>query len=113
MTGQPTATITVTGYPLPEPVIIPAVQPDETIQGDGYLLTPAQTRQLLDVWKDAPGEPDVVREWIYSEAGLFVTALHLDEEITLSIWEAAIGSDGADLYSTTAMPFDFNVEETS
>lgn len=113
MNDQPTATITITGYPLPEPVTIPAVQPDETIHGDGYLLAPAQTRQLLDAWKDAPGGADVVRDWIYSEAGLFVTALHLDEEISLSIWEAAIGSNGTDLYSTTTMPFDFDVQETS
>jgi hypothetical protein len=111
MTDQRSATITITGCPLPEPVTIPAAQPDETIHGDGYLLTPTQTRQLLSAWKDAPGESDVGREWIYAEAGLFVTALHLGEEITLSIWEAAIGSDGTDLYSTTTMPFDFNVQE--
>lgn len=101
--------ITIIGYPLPAPVVLDAM-PDDHIHEDGWLLTASQARILLDAWRNAPAEdPDVVRTWEYAEIGLFVTALHLDSEIDLSIWESAIGSDGDDLYSTLTMPFDFDI----
>ncbi|HEX4400161.1 MAG TPA: hypothetical protein VHZ98_02415 [Galbitalea sp.] len=107
-TGQ---AITITGYPLAAPVTIRDAQPDHTINGEGWLLSVAQAMDLLDAWKDGHGEADVVREYTYSESGLFITGLYLDREIDLSVWESATGSDGDDLYSTVMMPFDFEVQE--
>jgi hypothetical protein len=115
MTIPPTdagQTITVTGYPLSDPVTIRDAQPDHTIHGEGWLLGVEQAMRLLDAWTDAPtADSDVVRDWTYSESGVFVTALYLDGELGQSIWESAAGSDGDDVYSTVTMPFDFDVEE--
>lgn len=102
--------IAITGYPLPDPVIIHGVTPDGLIHPDGWLLDHADVAELLDAWRDAPtDEDDVVREWAYSESGLFVTALHMEGEINVAFWESACGSDGNDVYSTRNMPFDFDI----
>lgn len=102
--------IAITGYPLPEPVIIHDITPDGIIHPDGWLLDHADAAQLLDAWLNAPtDEDDVAREWAYSESGLFVTALHMEGEIGLAFWESASGSDGTDVYSTRNMPFDFDI----
>ena len=114
MTIPPTGagrTIIVTGYPLPAPVTFHDTQPDHAIHGEGWLLGVGDAMRLLEAWKDAPGESDVTRDWMYSGCGVLVTALYFDGEMSLSVWESAIGSDGADLYSTVTMPFDFEVQE--
>ncbi len=106
--------ITVTGYPLAEPVTIEQAQPDTEIHGPGWLLSISQAVAILDAWKHAPrGDSDVVREWRYSAAGLFVTALYIDGDVVLSLWESATGSDGTDLYATATMPFDFETTEAT
>ena len=102
--------IAITGYPIPGSVTIANARPDESIHGEGWLLDPEQVTHLLDAWKHAPtGNTDVRRDWAYYEIGMFVTVLHMDEEISISGWESAIGSDGDDLYSTVTMPFDFDI----
>ena len=102
--------ITITGYPLPDPVIIHDIRLDNLIHADGWLLDHEDAVRLLDAWRDAPtDEDDVRREWIYSESGVFVTALYLDGEVGLALWESARGSDGTDVYSTRDMPFDFDI----
>ena len=106
--------ITVSGYPLAGPVTIDHAQPDTDIHGTGWLLSISQAVAILDAWKHAPrGDSDVVREWCYSAAGLFVTALCIDGEVALSIWESATGSDGTDRYATATMPFDFETTEAT
>lgn len=105
--------ITISGYPLPGTVTISNARPDEHIHGEGWLLDLEQATHLLDAWQHAPtGHSDVARAWAYYEVGMIVTALHLDGEVTISGWESAIGSDGADLYSTVNMPFDFDIRPT-
>ncbi|HRN28949.1 MAG TPA: hypothetical protein PK781_01555 [Terrimesophilobacter sp.] len=102
--------IAISGYPLPEPVIIYDITPDGLIHPDGWLLDHADVAQLLRTWRDAPtDEDDVTREWAYSESGLFVTALYMEGEIGIAFWESARGSDGTDVYSTQNMPFDFDI----
>ena len=105
--------ITITGYPLSGEVTISDPRPDTDLHGTGWLLDVEQVTHLLDAWKHAPaGDSDVVREWVYYDHGLFVTVLSLDGEISVSSWEAADGTNGADLYSTVAMPFDFTIRPT-
>ena len=102
--------IQISGYPLPAPVIIHEIVPDDLIHAGHWLLEQDDAARLLEAWRDAPtDEADVRREWAYSESGLFATALYLDGEITIALWESACGSDGDDLYSTRDMPFDFEV----
>lgn len=102
--------IAITGHPLPEPVIVDDITPDGRIHPDGWLLDHADAARLLDAWRNAPTDDDaVVREWGYSESGLFITALYLDGELSLATWESARGSDGNDVYSTQNMPFDFDI----
>lgn len=102
--------ISITGHPLPAPVTIHNAEPDKTIHGDGWLLTVTQAARLLDAWKNAPtgNDSDLIREWVYCESGVFVTALCMDGEVGLSVWESATGTDGDDIYSTVTMPFDFH-----
>ncbi|MGO1852358.1 MAG: hypothetical protein ACTIKQ_04530 [Microbacterium sp.] len=106
--------ITISGYPLPAPLTLDA-EPDDYIFDEGWLLTHDETQRLIEAWCDAPtapapnGEDDVRRIWSYSELGLFVTVLYLDGELGIDHWESAIGSEGTDLYSTTMMPFDFDI----
>lgn len=114
MNAHPTIrrhTISITGRPLPAPVTVDNVERDDTIHGDGWLLTAPQAARLLDAWKTAPtgNDTDVIREWVYSESGVFLTALCMDGEVSLSVWESATGSDGDDIYSTLIMPFDFHI----
>lgn len=107
--------LTLTGYPLAEPVVIEGAEVDETIFGRGWLLTQTQVDAIVTAWADAPVDPapdgteDVCRAWRYSPTGIFVTALYLDGELGLSEWESATGSEGEDRYSTTQMPFDFDI----
>ncbi|MAP64363.1 MAG: hypothetical protein CMH34_11620 [Microbacterium sp.] len=110
--------LTITGYPLAEPVVIDGAEPDDTIFGTGWLIAQPQAEAVITAWADAPtglapdGADDVRRAWHYSPLGVFVTALHLDGELGLSEWESAIGSEGDDRYSTTQMPFDFDIAAT-
>ena len=110
--------LTITGHPLPEPVVIDGAAADEGILGTGWLLTQPQAQRIVAAWAEAPpdlsptGEDDVRRAWHYSPLGLFVTALILDGELSLSEWESAFGSEGDDRYSTTQMPFDFDIATT-
>ena len=102
--------ITISGHPLPGTLAIVGAIPDETIYGEGWLLNPTQAMHLLDLWKHAPtGDGDAVRDWAYSDSSVFVTALYLDGELGMAVWDSATGSDGTDLYSTTTMPFDFDI----
>lgn len=102
--------IRIEGYPMPGQVTIAHPQTDTSIHGTGWLLDVDQVRHLLDAWKHAPaGDSDVRREWVYYDHGLFVTALYLGGELSISSWEAADGSDGNDRYSTVTMPFEFTV----
>ncbi|GAB2564100.1 hypothetical protein [Leucobacter ruminantium] len=106
--------ITVSGYPLVKPVTIEYAYPDTENHGTGWLLSISQAVAILDAWKHAPrGDSDVVREWCYSAAGLFVTALYIDGDVVLSLWESAAGSDGTDRYATATMPFDFETTEAT
>lgn len=112
-TAAATKTISISGYPLIEPVTIRNACPDDSIHGSGWMLSLSEAVQLLNAWKQAPTDhSDVLREWRYSASGLFATALYLDEDISLSFWESTVGSDGTDRYSTETMPFDFEVQET-
>ncbi len=108
----------VTGHPLAEPVVLDGAHPDESIFGTGWLIGREQAEAIITACAEAPADPatngvdDLRRAWHYSPLGLFVTALYLDGELGLSEWESAIGADGADRYSTTQMPFDFDITAT-
>ncbi|OJX65521.1 MAG: hypothetical protein BGO95_10695 [Micrococcales bacterium 73-13] len=102
--------IQITGYPLPAPVIIHDPAPDAFMRAGHWLLDHEDAARLLTAWRDAlTDEADVRREWAYSESGLFATALYLDGELSVALWESATGSDGTDVYSTATIPFDFEV----
>lgn len=92
MNAHPTIrrhTISITGRPLlPVAFTSDNAKRDETIHGDGWLVTVSQAARLFDAWKKALAGTDdddpVIRGWTYSESGVFVTALCMDGEIGLS-----------------------------
>lgn len=104
-------TIQITGYPLENPLTFTDVKVDEYIDDKHWLLTRAQAEDLLIAWRDAEtaGADDLVRSYHYSPVGIFVTALHMDHELTMDEWESAYGADDFDLYSTSQIPLDVEI----
>jgi hypothetical protein len=109
------ATITISGEPLEAPLTFENVSVDEYIDANHWLLTQPQAEQLLIAWRDSDteGADDLARAFHYSPCGVFVTALHDDHELTMSEWESAWGADMDAAYSTSQMPFDFEIEVTA
>ena len=107
------ATIQISGYPLEETLTFENAPVDHYLDENHWLLTKSQAEDLLTAWRDAEteGVDDLVRAYHYSPLGVFVTALHMDHELTTSEWESAYGADDFDLYSTSQLPFDFTVEQ--
>lgn len=112
-------TIQISGHPLPNPMTFTDVVTDTYVDPTHWLLTQAQTEELLTAWREADTaadcdtgccDDDLARAYHYSSAGVFVTALHMDNELTMDEWESACGDDGLDLYSTAQIPFDVEVQ---
>ena len=93
------------------------VTTDIHIDDSHWLLTKSQATDLLAAWcaadrtdgGDFPDD-DLVRAYHYSPLGIFVTALHMDGELTTDEWESAYGMDDFDLYSTSQIPFDVEIQ---
>lgn len=100
--------VTVSGHPLPEPLAFELDEERAELYRDkGQLVfSLEQAEDIVSAWATAPHEDleHIRRVWDrrYED---FVTALYMDEEITLSWW---VGSD--DGYYVTDMPFDFETE---
>lgn len=97
------------------PVTIRRARPDHSIHGTGGLLNIDQAAYILGFWAYGDytrrGNRGVIREWRYSARGLFIIALNIDDELKLATWESSARLNGADLYSTTTLPLDFDVKK--
>ena len=109
--------IQISGHPLASPMTFTNVTTDIHIDDSHWLLTKAQATDLLTAWRDADrtsgGEfpdSDLQRAFHYSPMGIFVTALHMDGELTLDEWESAYGMDDFDVYSTSQIPLDVEIK---
>lgn len=96
-------TIEFSGYPLTRPHRVTA-EPDDIYHGEPhYVLDRAAALSLAHAWQDAPGQDDVARAVEILDDGTLITALHLDHEITISVWQPE--DDDNTLYSTGGCPF--------
>lgn len=101
---MPTIKIEAGPCPLNETLILENAEPDDMADTD-WLINTDQARQILEAWKEAPREDDVIREWAYYESEYFITALTMEGETTIDNWE----SEGTSTYSTANMPLDLTI----
>lgn len=105
-------TIQISGHPLETPLRFDDVTTDTFENPAHWLLTQPQAARLVQSWREAPTEEvGHSRASVYSQLGVFVTALYIEGELTTDEWESVAGSGDAqnDLYSTSTMPFDFTI----
>ena len=83
-------------------------QPEARISA---LLSVEQALQVVTAWLEGSAKEfsDTYRCYRYSESGYFAVATSSPSGIQLGSWEAASGSDGTDVYSTTNLPFKVSI----
>lgn len=104
-TPAPDRRISVSGYPLPAPVVVNARL---QLAGSGFILDRAAAERIAHTWRDAPADmDDIARAVRVLPDGQIITALNMDGEVTVDVWRP--DEKDSTSYCTAGWPFDFTI----